>query len=697
MKLTVRTKFFGLGLVCAIALGVAGATAYTTVATLEPSGPAVSALLDDKDLLADAVPPPISVLEPFMLAMHATDENAQVRGEIVERMRQDARDFADRAAVWRKDPRAASPELTRTLDLGAQFFKVLEQEYYPASAAGDVKAMETVIDGKLQQLYKEQSAQVAALVDATTKRSTVDAATVESIVHTRPLQMVAVFAVALIVIAAGCWWLAVGILRPVRAMRAVARGISVGELEQQITHRSDDELGEMADAFRGSLAYIQAISRAADAVAHGDLGQAIEPRSSSDELSRNMIAATTSVRTLVGECERLATALAEGTLSVRPRATLPGAYAAVLTGLTAMMDAAQRPVTEAGDVLKRLANRELVARMRGDYAGEFAVLGQTVNAMAQTLHDDILQVATASEEVTLAVGEIANANHSVATGASQQAASLEETAASIEEMSVMTRQNAGNAHRANELAQAARDSSANGAHAMHDMTEAMTKIITAAQATAAIISDINEIAFQTNLLALNAAVEGARAGDAGRGFAVVAEEVRNLALRSKEAARNTETLIRESMQLSQQGQDIARQVASSLGEIDGHVGKLTTIVSDITGASEEQARGIEHLNKAVSTIEQVMQRNVANAEESAGASEEMAAQARELTKLVGTFRLDRAFVTPNAPKRRPMSALPARSATSSRADKDAAFAAVPTGRSRDATSIAAGGDVFADF
>jgi methyl-accepting chemotaxis protein len=215
---------------------------------------------------------------------------------------------------------------------------------------------------------------------------------------------------------------------------------------------------------------------------------------------------------------------------------------------------------------------------------------------------------------------------------------------------------------------------------MAQMTDAMDRILAAAQGTAAIINDINEIAFQTNLLALNAAVEGARAGEAGRGFSVVAEEVRTLALRSKEAARNTENLIRESMELSAHGQDIARQVATSLGEIDEHVGKLTAVVSDIAGASEEQARGIEHLNKAVSAIDLVMQRNVASAEQSAGASEQMAVQTAELGKLVSTFKIDRTFVDLGgrpAPSTAAAAASPAPARATAPAVKPSPHAAAP--------------------
>ncbi|MBX7197030.1 MAG: chemotaxis protein, partial [Sandaracinaceae bacterium] len=153
--------------------------------------------------------------------------------------------------------------------------------------------------------------------------------------------------------------------------------------------------------------------------------------------------------------------------------------------------------------------------------------------------------------------------------------------------------------------------------------------------------DINEIAFQTNLLALNAAVEAARAGDAGRGFAVVAEEVRNLAARCKEAARRTEGLIGESVALTESGEGISRSVAKTLEEIVGAITSVSSIVSEIATASDEQTRGIEQVTRAVGQMDEVTQQNAASSEESASAAQELAAQAQELTALVSRFQLDR--------------------------------------------------------
>jgi methyl-accepting chemotaxis protein len=267
-------------------------------------------------------------------------------------------------------------------------------------------------------------------------------------------------------------------------------------------------------------------------------------------------------------------------------------------------------------------------------------MAAAVNAAASTLAQGLGQVSLAAIEVNTAVGDIVRSNQSVAHGASQQAASLEETAASIEELSVTTKQNADNASNASRLAHSACESTQAGTSSVSQMSEAMARIRSSTAATAAIIRDINEIAFQTNLLSLNAAVEAARAGDAGRGFAVVAEEVRNLALRSKEAAKNTESLIRDAMHLTADGEGIARQVEAVLGTINREVSQVSTLIADIASASDEQARGIDHLNRAVSQIDTLTQRAARDADGSAHAAQQVADRAEGLANLVATYRID---------------------------------------------------------
>ncbi|MEM8873000.1 MAG: methyl-accepting chemotaxis protein [Planctomycetota bacterium] len=253
------------------------------------------------------------------------------------------------------------------------------------------------------------------------------------------------------------------------------------------------------------------------------------------------------------------------------------------------------------------------------------------------------ELSSGADQATNAAGQVSSSSQSLAQGASEQAASLEETSSSLEEMSSMTKKNADTAREATALSNEASASAARGNEAMQKMSSAITQIEGSAKETAKIIKVIDEIAFQTNLLALNAAVEAARAGEAGKGFAVVAEEVRNLAMRSAEAARNTSTLIQQSVENANSGVEISNEVASVLEDITRGSEKVNGLISEIAAASSEQATGIEQVNTAVAQMDKVTQESAANAEESAAAAEELASQSEqvrsvviELQRMIGT-------------------------------------------------------------
>ncbi len=250
----------------------------------------------------------------------------------------------------------------------------------------------------------------------------------------------------------------------------------------------------------------------------------------------------------------------------------------------------------------------------------------------------IASLTIGAQQTTSASGQVSASSQSLAQGASEQAASVEEVTSSIEEMASMTRQNASNANQAKDLAATARKNADQGAEAMTRMSAAIDDIKNSSDQSAKIIKTIDEIAFQTNLLALNAAVEAARAGEAGKGFAVVAEEVRNLAQRSAEAARNTADMIEDSARNADKGVQISKEVGESLIEIAEGNRQVNDLVAEIAASSQEQSQGIEQINTAVGQMDQISQSNAANAEESASASEELSAQAEELNRMVNELQ-----------------------------------------------------------
>ncbi|MGV8073030.1 MAG: methyl-accepting chemotaxis protein [Syntrophobacteraceae bacterium] len=236
----------------------------------------------------------------------------------------------------------------------------------------------------------------------------------------------------------------------------------------------------------------------------------------------------------------------------------------------------------------------------------------------------------ASDQVASGSGQVASASLQLAEGASEQAAAIEQTSSSLEEMSSMTKRNADNAGQANHLMAETKRIVAQANESMGRMTASMRDISAASEETQKIIKTIDEISFQTNLLALNAAVEAARAGEAGAGFAVVADEVRNLAMRAAEAAKITANLLEGTVKKVKDGSELVEKTSDEFSQVAISASKMDELVSEIAGASQEQAQGIEQVGKAVSEMDKITQQNATTAEESAAASEEMSAQAVQM-------------------------------------------------------------------
>jgi methyl-accepting chemotaxis protein len=330
----------------------------------------------------------------------------------------------------------------------------------------------------------------------------------------------------------------------------------------------------------------------------------------------------------------------EGDLDARIRNDgFADTYLTIVDGVNAMLDALSSPIQEATKVLENVAEGDLSARMVGDYRGGHARIKDSLNQATTNLDQSLLMVAGAVNQVAMAAGEIGRGSQSLAQGASEQASSLEEVSSSLQEMNSITQQTAGKAQVARDMSEGARVSAGAGLESMNRLSQAMEQIKASSDSTAKIVKTIDGIAFQTNLLALNAAVEAARAGDAGKGFAVVAEEVRNLAMRSAEAAKNTAQMIEESARKTENGVALNREVLAKLQEINEQTGNVGNVMKGIVEVSQQQGLGIGQITTAVEQVNQVTQQTAASSEESASASEQLSSQAEELRSLVGRFRL----------------------------------------------------------
>jgi len=358
------------------------------------------------------------------------------------------------------------------------------------------------------------------------------------------------------------------------------------------------------------------------------------------EAVKQMNAFTGMIRMRNADLAAVFEAAAQGKLAMRADTSRYSGYnGKMLENVNKLLDDLSNPVRDAVRVLEAIAARDLRARMGGRHVGDHARTQQALNGAAGALHQAIGQVAAAAAKVSAAAGEIASASQEVAGGAEKQASTVEEATRHLDAMGATTRRAVESATAADGLARRARDSASAGAAAVDAMGSAMAKIRASAEGTSQIIRDINDIAFQTNLLALNAAVEAARAGEAGRGFAVVAEEVRSLALRSKQAAQKTESLIRESVKQTGDGEATSRAVAQKLGEILSAVGEVSDIVSRIASAARAQLSDVDQVHAAVREVDAVIQSSAAHASRSAAAAAELTGEAEELGSMAASFRL----------------------------------------------------------
>ena len=329
--------------------------------------------------------------------------------------------------------------------------------------------------------------------------------------------------------------------------------------------------------------------------------------------------------------------MAEGNLSVKMTGHYQGEYAALKNSLNTTVDL--MPFQECIAVLQELSAGNFNVTMQGAYKGDSLALKNALNQTIDSVSQTLAQVIAVVEQVSLGAQQVATASNDLAQGAQHQAAALEEISSSMTEIGAQTKLNAKGSEQANMLVQESQRTAELGTVEMERLTQAMNAISDGSRSISKIIKVIDEIAFQTNLLALNAAVEAARAGRHGLGFAVVAEEVRNLAARSAEAAKETADLIEGSIEKVQNGNALVGKTGEVLHRIAENSTVVAQNVAEIASASKEQSTAIDQISIGLNQIDSVTQQNTANTESSATAAEELSAQARELRALIARFQL----------------------------------------------------------
>ncbi len=336
--------------------------------------------------------------------------------------------------------------------------------------------------------------------------------------------------------------------------------------------------------------------------------------------------------------------------------------------------------------LASLAQGDLTCRIEAEFAGRYRQLREDFNLAVEKLREAMGAIILSTNGVRSGSDEIADASDSLARRTEQQAASLEETAAALDEITVTVRKTASGAKEASSVVATARTDAEKSGQIVSQAVRAMTEIETSSAQVSQIIGVIDEIAFQTNLLALNAGVEAARAGDAGRGFAVVAQEVRALAQRSAEAAKEIKTLISTSTQQVGAGVDLVGQTGEALQRIVAQVASIDELVTEIAASAVEQSTGLHEVNNAVNQMDQVVQQNAAMVEEATAASHSLKNEASQLAALVARFQVGDS-----------VAAAPAKRAPAARPATARAATFVRPGATRGNTALAVQTDAWEEF
>lgn len=483
-----------------------------------------------------------------------------------------------------------------------------------------------------------------------------------------------------------------GVLKPIKnIIKTMNDSSDTGDLSLRLDDRFDNEIGELGKAYNRQMQTTQIAlgeaSRMVSDLAFGDFEtQTVAPMKGDFLVMKNSLNSTVSnIKSTFGEITAILTQIRHGNFNYIPKGKFTGEYKVAMQQAQAAMAILQGVFFEVNELMEQVSRGYFTRRITAEAQGELmalkdnineslnkleAAIGETTNVMIAQGAGDLKQRIESNFEGTLSILKdginnsvtnigslMSQSNYSInklsdgaiaisrdiadlSTRTQEQAAAVEQTAASMEEITSTIEQTANNAKNANDMANTSLQEAQQANQVVHETISSINEISEASHKISEITALIDSIAFQTNLLALNAAVEAARAGEHGRGFAVVAGEVRNLAGKSAEAAKDIRALIDDTVKKVEQGAKLAHDSGEALNVINTSIGQIGSLVSEITQTTAEQAKGVSQVNLAITSIDHATQENAALVDETAGRTDEMGRQATDVSKVISTFKID---------------------------------------------------------
>ena len=711
MRLSIRNLLILACVAISLGFAVAIGASSSALSTLRIGGPLYQNLKADFDLLADILPPPEYVIEPYLEATIAKQDTAHLAAHS-KQLATLQKAFNDRVQYWHDQSLTDDIRngLAQSNASAASFWSVLNRDFMPALARGDSVAADRAY-AILTKVYLKHRKAVDDLVAAENLRADQHQKGADASNKLYTIVVWVSIAFVMLLIAATAATLMLWLMRPLQRISDTTRELADGKLENDVPGLArHDELGGLARAinvFKQSAldqrnraaadrekaaddrkkaqqiaAMVAKIASGFQELSKGNLEIRIEEnfpqefeslRRDFNTTVEQLHAGITAERDKAAKTAQAVGALADGFTRLsggdfKGRLETPFAadfeqlrtdFNKTVSNLDAKIEAEREAAHQTeltisciASGLKELSGGNLEIRLKDALPGEYEKLRTDFNAALARLQDTMQKVTGTIGGIENSAGEISGASDDLARRTEQQAASLEQTAAALEEITATMKTSAQNAMTATTISANAKSAAEKGGEVVDTAIQAMGQIEQSSKQISDITGVIDEIAFQTNLLALNAGVEAARAGDAGKGFAVVASEVRALAQRSSEAARQIKTLINTTGDHVAKGVTLVENSGKALREIMHQVLQINALIADMTVAAQQQSTGVEEVNTAVSQMDQVTQQNAAMVEQTTAAARGLADETTELARLIGYFNVGQGQMSAKPASRR---------------------------------------------